>query len=129
MKHLLIVIIIVFSFDRAFAYVPDHAKTNQANELAECAAFYLYGADGARRYGDQQLSDRLTQSANIAMSISEELSNTEVLQARLEMAAEEQNKLISNDLSNISILLHKYKNICTSALGNPDVRYQYWLDK
>ncbi len=129
MKKLIIAGITLCFVHSAFAYEPDRAKTNQAHELAECAAFYLLGSEAVRRNGAKELANTLKQSATLAMLLSKGLSNKDVLQARIEMAVDEQKKMMNNDFSNVSILLHKYKDVCKSAVEHPDIRYRYWLDK
>ena len=113
----------------SWAYEPGRAKNNYSHELAECATFYLLGAESVRRTGDNELAGQLTYSANIAMLMSAKLNNKEVLEARIKMATDEQMKLMKHDYSNTSILLEKYKDSCKFAIENSDKRLQYWLDK
>ena len=58
-----------------------------------------------------------------------QFSNQRVTEARVELAFDEQRKMIDNDYSNFSILILKYADMCKEAMENPDKRLQYWLNK
>lgn len=129
MKGLIIFFVLLLISVGAFSFEPDRAKTNQAQELAECAAFYSYGAEAVKRNGNSELAQELRASADIALKISGSLSNQETAMARFTIAVKEQGETINNDFSNISRLLLKYQNICKAAVTEPNTRYQYWLEQ
>ncbi|WP_406828309.1 hypothetical protein [Microbulbifer sp. ARAS458-1] len=127
MKGFITVLVLSLISASVFSYEPDRARSNQAHELAECAAFYSYGAVAVKRNGNSELSQELRRSADLALKLSEGLSNQETAMARFTMAAKEQGETINHDFSNISRLLLKSKDICKIAVTQPSTRYQYWL--
>jgi len=52
-----------------------------------------------------------------------------VTQARINLAIDEQKKLMNHDFSNIAILIDKYGKFCKELLEKPKNRLQFWLDK
>lgn len=127
-RKLIVIVIAVLPLQSVIADELDRAASNLSHELAECTAFYLLGAEAVGRNGNQQLKGSLKESALMASKFSVKLSSSDIFKARVSMAVDEQKKLIDNDFSKISLLLHKYKDICKEALDDPEARLNYWIN-
>jgi len=129
MKQLISLIFCIALSSTVNASGPERAKDKQAQELAECTAFYLLSVQVVKQNGASDLAILLAQSATMAVRLSQFISSKEVLQTRVAMAVDNQKKMINNDFSNISILLSKYKDSCRAAIEDPQNRYKHWLNK
>lgn len=129
MKVLVGIFVFIILSANAFSYEINRAKVNQAQELAECAAFYMYAAEGVKRNGDLRLYEDLIRSAGVALELSELFSNHETTIARFTIAMQKQGETIGNDLSNISRLILNYLDVCKVAISDPSARYKYWLEQ
>lgn len=114
----------------AHAYDPERAQNDYGHELAQCAA-YLTVAEGCIENIDPggAAGEPLRSAAIAAYAMAVKSSSEDVAAARVKLEIEDIDKLIENQCSNISIAIQKYHDGCTQAIGDPETRYQYWLDK
>ena len=114
----------------AHAYEPERAQDNYAHELAQCSA-YLTVAEGCIENTDPGgvAGEPLRSAAIAAYAMAVKSSSEDVAAARVKLEIDAIDKLIENQCSNISIAIVKYNDDCTQAIGDPETRYQYWLDK
>ena len=111
----------------AHSYEPERAIVNLADDLSTCAAFYLFMSRGLEKMDKD--STGLKASAAEAHKIAVSISNLKVTGARIEMSLKEMVKEMDGNWSNSSIILNKYGAQCKAMVENPDIRFQYWLDK
>jgi len=112
------------------AYEPERAKTNQANELAECAAYFMAMADCTEKAkpGDPLVAG-LEEASESAIALSAALSNNEAATARFELGTDTIREEMMGDCSNASIVIDKYNAFCKVAMKDPRSRAEYWLNK
>ncbi len=126
----MIYLLLLITCSAVFGYEPEQAMSNQAHELAECAAYYsmMAGCAENTKPGDP-MSGKLMEVAKQAFVLSAGLSNVKVTEARVELAIKQLNKETMGQCSNSSILINKYAEVCLEAIQSPEKRTQYWLDR
>lgn len=114
----------------ANAYEPERAQIKYAQELAQCAAYFTV-AEGCVQNTDPggAAGEPLRSVAIAAYAMAVKSSSEDVAAARVQLEIDDIDELIENQCSNISIAILKYHDDCTQAVGDPETRYQYWLDK
>ena len=113
----------------AWGYDEERAANNFSHELVECAAYFNIGAEGARRGGHKEAANVLDKSEEKAIDIANKYSRDDVILARYKMAYEAHLKKIDGNLSNMSLLIIEYKDICKEAIEDPIGRLNYWKQK
>jgi len=112
-----------------YGYDEEHSIVNLANDFAKCSAYYIYGAAGVRKTGNEKTAKRMEEAAAVAYDYSVKFSNQKVTEARITLALEQQRKETDHSFSNFSILILKYSEMCKEALEVPEKRLNYWRNK
>ncbi len=129
MKNILTIALLSVLSQQLFAFGVKEAKISQANELAQCGAFYSLAAAGMREQGDLEMSDDLRELGNIALQLSSSLGNARVAHVQAIAAMDDQRTYMDGNLGNYSSLMKAHLNTCLSAVDQPDERFDYWLGK
>ena len=124
-----IVLIIVLCCKIMFAYDAERAEQNLADDFANCAAYYMLSADGAKNSGNNDLELKLMKVSNFHYLATIELSNEKTATAKVKLAFEKHKKTIEHHFKNFSRLLIEYNDFCQELSTKPQSRMKYWLDK
>jgi hypothetical protein len=143
MKHLLnIVVMIGMNANANTDAIIGQALNNLSHEYVQCAAYFEIAREAIRQSGDDSASVRSAGAAykqlgNTAMQgavIAAQRSGTvtkpmEVTLARHELALKEMASEISNDTSNIAILINQYAKPCTILMKHPERAAKRWMNR
>jgi hypothetical protein len=111
----------------SFAYDADFAKRSLADEMAQCATFYMIVAEGP---GLDKATSKKMKEAGISLGhLSADMSTEKLALARIDLNTKTMMKEMDNSWDNLAIVLNKYAYLCKEVAEHPDARLKYWLDK
>ena len=109
------------------AYEPERAMVNLSHEMAECAAYFAVISEMPGLDEDTKAALQTKSGGMLVAAI--QISNTEVAQARAELAMKTMAREMKNNWSNVSIINNKYGYLCIDLFDDPEARMKYWLEK
>ncbi len=112
-----------------WGYEEETAMDNFSHELVICAAYYSVGAEAARAVGKNEGALQLDLLAGYLLEMARGYAPDDVCLARYKLAVEDHVKTMDGDYANLSLLIVKYRDLCTQVIENPEARLKYWRDK
>ena len=128
MKFVLTSLAIAFSIT-TYAYDPERARNNYANEIVECAAFYSISMQCVNNTNpDSPVVGQMYSAAETMLKYSVAITDGPVTDARFELAVSEQYKYIKNDCGQISLLMTEHLSRCKEISADPANGIIKWLE-
>jgi hypothetical protein len=99
-----------------------------AQELNECAAYYLVSASLVRAQ-QPELAEKNKQIAMEALAYSLALTDKEETRARGRAAVISMHQDLKSGAASLATLTARYADQCAKTVDNPEERADYWLKK
>lgn len=111
----------------AQALTNEQAARRAANELVDCAAFYLSGSITLDKQGNAKQANQFEGFSRYALELARTNLPVSSIQRRMATAQAGNAELMKD--GSITPLVDKYASTCKSALENPGARMNYWSDQ
>lgn len=111
----------------AQALTSEQAARRAANELVDCAAFYLSGSITLDKQGNAKQANQFEGFSRYALELARTNLPVSSIQRRMATAQAGNAELMKD--GSITPLVDKYASTCKSALENPGARMNYWSDQ
>jgi len=105
------------------------AQQHVAKDMAICASYFFMGSEAAKRNKDVELEKSSKRTADVALAQAIRLSDKAYATKQLEIAIGDHQRIMNNNILNVSILVRKYKDMCKQTLTDPDSRLKFWMNK
>ena len=126
-SHLLSALLMLSTLSSAHALSNEQAARRAANELVECAAFYLSGSIALEKQGHAKEANQFDGLSRYALELARTNLPVSTIQRRMATAQAGNAELMKD--GSITPLFDKYASTCKSALENPGARMNFWSDQ